>query len=269
MLFVKLSCIGWHENATVHGVTDDELTLRQWVGRAVRQIREHHGQRQDDLARSAREVGLTWTSSKISALERGDKALPAEELLLLPLVLARAGCGSPTLADLLPNGPNMVRLGERLALPARVLAESLEYADPDDVDNPVVSRERTMSRCSFDAWFSTGNDPQREAAAIRTMWPQMPGEPYDVARAWHGAGDAERIAARRLEVPFSVVLAAAMATWNHSLTEERDVRAAQRAGPDASARSAQAARGHVTRELYGELTPAIERYRKAEQGEES
>jgi hypothetical protein len=56
------------------------------------------------------------------------------------------------------------------------------------------------------------------------------------------------------------------------LTEERDVRAAERAGPGGSVRSAQAARGHVTRELYREFEPAIERYRKAvaeHQGEES
>ena len=265
MLFVKLSCIGRHERATVHRVTD-ALTLRQWVGQAVRRRREQHSRRQDDLARSARALGLTWTASKIAALERGDKALPAEELLLLPLVLAHAQCGHPSLADLLPDGPGVVRLGDQTAMPATVLAQVVrgEGIDITEVDSP-ANRE---SLARFETWTEEGGLDRMvsTAHAARLVSGKTPRELVDAERA---AGDAERIAARRLGVPFAAVVAAALATWGHGLTEERDTRAAKRAGPGASARSAQAARGHVTRELYGELGPAIERYRKAEQGEES
>lgn len=269
MLLVKVSCIGHHENATVHPVADDEgvPTLRQWVGQAVRQIREHNGQRQDDLARSARDYGMAWSVSKISALERGDKALPAEELLMLPLVLARAGCGSVTLIDLLPHGPDMVRLVDGIEMPGQVLVDSLEYGDGDD--GAVLWRSRESSRELLAGWFS---GPEGETAAIRAAWPQMPGDPHDVARAWHSTGEAERVAARRLDVPFPALLAAAMGTWDRSLTAERDQRVQERTDPDtdADARSLQALRGHITRDLYRELGPAIERYRGAvEQSEES
>lgn len=260
MLFVKLSCIGGHEHATVHDVTDDEeaLTLRQWVGQAVRRLREHCGQRQDDVARSARELGLTWTASKIAALERGDKALPAEELLLLPLVLTRAGCGRPSLADLLPSGSGAVRLGEATAMPAAVLARVVrgEEVKTSEVDSP--------RRARIEAWIEAGG-PQQVMSTMRgiaAVWPTTIG---DFEAAENAAGDAERIAARRLDAPLSAIVAAATATWGRGLTQERDARAAERAGPDATARSAQAARGHVTRELYRELAPALDRYRKAEQ----
>jgi transcriptional regulator with XRE-family HTH domain len=268
MLFVKLSCTGWHERATVHGVTDDQdaLTLRQWVGQAVRRLREQDGQRQDDLARSARELGLTWTASKIAALERGDKALPAEELLLLPAVLALAGCGYPSLVDLLPSGPGTVRLSDRTAMPAAVLAHAVRGEDFElsEVDSP--SMRKTFSR--IETW-ERGGGLERAVSMVRAAHLVSGATPRELVDAERAAGDAERIAARRLGVPFAAVVAAALATWGRGLTEERDARAAERAGPDASARSAQAARGHVTRELYGELAPAIERYRKAEQGEES
>lgn len=241
----------------------DALSLRQWVGRAVRRLREQHGQRQDDVARSARQLGLTWTASKIAALERGDKALPAEELLLLPLVLADAQCGRPSLADLLP-GSGIVRLGDTTAMPAVVLARVVRGEDVDitEVDSPSIREALTRVDC--------GADFERMGSMLRAVKAVAPGTtPRELVAAERAAGDAERIAARRLDLPFSVVVAAALATWGHGLTEERDTRAAQRAGPGAPARTAQAARGHITRELYNELAPAIERYRKAKQNEES
>ncbi len=261
MFFVKLSCIGRCENATVHDVTEnaEALTLRQWVGLAVRRLREQHGKRQDDVARSARQLGLTWTASKIAVLERGDKALPAEELLLLPLVLAWAQCGQPSLADLLPDGSGAVRLGDRTAMPAAMLAQVVRGEDVDicEVDSPE---------------WEEGGDLERMMSMLRAAKAVAGRTPRELVDAERAAGDAERIAARRLGVPFAAVVAAALATWGHGLTEERDSRAANHPGADATARSVQAARGHVTRELYRELEPAIERYRQAvaeQQGEES
>ena len=270
MAFVKPSCIGRLEHATVHGVTGDQdaLTLRQWVGQAVRNLREQHGKRQDDVARSARTLGLTWTASKVAALERGDKALPAEELLLLPLVLAQAQCGQPSLADLLPQGSGTVRLGDQTAMPAAVLAQVIrgENIDIREVDSPTIRESFTR----IEAWAEEGG-PRRDVH-IRAILEVAPDRnSRELHAAERTAGDAERIAARRLGVPSLAIIAAALATWGHGLTQERDTRAAQRAGPGASARTAQAARGHVTRELYRELAPALDRYHQAmaNQGEES
>lgn len=234
--------------------------MRQWVGRAVRQLREQHGQRQDDVARSARELGLTWTASKIAALERGDKALPAEELLLLPLVLASAQCGQPSLADLLPDGSGAVRLGDQTAMPAAVLAQVTRGEDIDitEVDSPRM-RER-LAR--IEQWANSGG-PQQMTAMVRAALAISDTTSRELVDAERAAGDAEQIAARRLGVPVAAVVAAALGTWQRGLTEERDARAAERAGHGATPRTVQAARGHVTRELYQEIAPAIERYRSA------
>lgn len=254
---------------SVQGVTDEPATLRWWVGARMRALREQHGQRQDDVARAARDLGLAWSRSKVAAVERGDKALPAEELLLLPLVLAEAQCGQPSLADLLPDGSGTVRLGDQTAMPAAVLAQVVRGEDVDirEVDSPSI-RE---SFARIDAWAEAGGR-ERMMSIFRAYMAVAPGRDLrELLAAERAAGDAERIAARRLGVPFTAVVAAALATWGHGLTEERDARAAQRAGPGASARSAQAARGHVTRELYRELAPALDRYRQvmADHGEES
>jgi hypothetical protein len=232
----------------------------------MRALREQHGQRQDDVARAARVLGLAWSRSKVAALERGDKALPAEELLLLPLVLATAECGEPSLADLLPDGSGAVRLGDQIVMPAAVLAQVVrgEEIDISEIDSPSI-------RESF-AWVETwaeGGGLERLVSMVGAATAVAPGRTWrEWVAAERAAGDAEQIAARRLGVPILAVVAAALATWGHGLTEERDARAAQRVGPGGSARSVQAARGHITRELYGELMPAIERYRKTPQGEE-
>jgi transcriptional regulator with XRE-family HTH domain len=70
--------------------------------------------------------------------------------------------------------------------------------------------------------------------------------------------DAEAKAAARLGVEPIVVVRAAHRRWNLGLTDERERRIAERAGPDASPRTLQAIRGHVTRELLAELRPEVE-----------
>lgn len=179
----------------------------------------------------------------------------------MPLVLAQAQCGQPSLADLLPDGSGTVRLGDQTTMPAAVLARVVRGEDVDirEVDSPAVR----SSVARIDEWADS-DGPARTMLTFRAVMAIAPGrDSRELLAAERAAGDAERIAARRLGVPFAVVVAASLATWGHGLTEERDTRATQRAGPGAQARSAQAARGHVTRELYSELAPAIQRYRKA------
>jgi hypothetical protein len=147
-----------------------------------------------------------------------------------------------------------------------VLAQVVRGEDIDirEIDSPPI-RE---SFARIEAWAGAGG-PKRSMAVLRAAMAVAPGTTSrELLSAERTAGDAERIAARRLDIPFLAVIAASLATWGHGLTEERDTRAAQRAGPGTSASTVQAARGHITRELYSELAPAIERYRKAKQGGE-
>lgn len=80
-------------------------------------------------------------------------------------------------------------------------------------------------------------------------------------------GEPEVRAARALGVEPDVLLMLSMLRWKRTLTRERDRRTIERAGPDASARTLQAIRGHVTRELLDELAldvgPELERRAKS------
>jgi hypothetical protein len=70
-------------------------------------------------------------------------------------------------------------------------------------------------------------------------------------------GEPEVRAARTLGVEPRVLLELSIRRWGRTLTRERDRRTIERAGPDASARTTQAVRGHVTRELLDELAPDV------------
>jgi hypothetical protein len=180
-------------------------------------------------------------------------------------VLAKAQCGQPSLADLLPQGSGTVRLGDQTSMPSAVLAQVVRGEDVDisEVNSPSIRKSFVV------AVTDTAPATDAVSAVVTRVASSDTTAATELLAAERAAGDTERIAARRLGVPFAALVAAALATWGHGLTEERDARAAQRAGPGASARTVQAARGHITRELYSELAPAIARYRKAKQGEES
>lgn len=238
-------------------------TLRQVIGRTVRELREEAGQRQEDVARTAREQGLTWSSSKVAALERGDKALPAEELVLLPLILYVSGCGDMRSLSDLVSGSDLVALNPRVSVPAEALRLMIDGRVGD-----------------VEVW-SLDTPETREAAANRPGPADMMEAMRRTSAGWTALGvsgmsyaamkrakddsalDAEQTASRRLKVPAQTVALAAHAAWGRGLTAERDTRVAERWSSDADARSAQAVRGHVTRELYRELRPALERWRAA------
>ena len=98
-----------------------------------------------------------------------------------------------------------------------------------------------------------GPAPELERVAENNT-EQAPGEDPD------GPGDdAEQEAASRLGVSRYDVAVMARRLWERSFTDERDARVAQKAGPEASAPTVRTYRGHVRRELLGELRAEIER----------
>lgn len=234
-------------------MTDDGQTLRQWVGAAVRQHRERHGRRQEDLARVARRVGLSWAGTKVAALERGDKALPAEELVLLPLVLSLAGCGQPSLADLLPDGEGTVALNARTSIPATVVGQ-LVRGDP--AGHAQVTRRLNTEDL---------DTPEREAAALRAGAIRHAagynrlltvGEMRAVAE---GLGEADQRAARELGAvgyPFETLCAV---LWGQSLSAKRDALLAATGADETNRASLAARRGRITRELYSQARRLLAR----------
>jgi hypothetical protein len=91
----------------------------------------------------------------------------------------------------------------------------------------------------------------------RKAWPKgMPdkGTVYRVALA--SRGDPEIKVARTLGVSPATVALAAESRWGHSLSEEREARAA-RMGAGLAPRALQALRGVITRDLREELRPLM------------
>lgn len=193
------------------------------VGARLRYHREGHtGPRltQDEVAAAAQRLGFPWGRSTVAAIEAGDREISAEELLALPFILSEA----------VAQFPGFTAAGmplSALALPGKTarlaLSEHLELTH--------TQAQRYLER----------GDPA-----------------YRVKTAGDAVTEADRKAARRLGVEVDVLLSAAYTLWDRSLPAERDRRVSGRSGPDATARTVQALRGHVTRELLGELADYLE-----------
>ncbi len=74
-------------------------------------------------------------------------------------------------------------------------------------------------------------------------------------------GDAEQKAARKFGLPVEDLCLIAYELWHWSLTRERDFRIRAVKPKPSSARSLQALRGHITRDLYDELAEPIAEYK--------
>ncbi len=113
---------------------DTATPIREVIGSRVRALREEAGLRQEDLAAAAYALGLAWPRTVIWELERGEKSISAEELLLLPALLGAALNHPVTYADLLDTDEE-VRLSKVVSARARdlpgVLAGTLTLTGPD------------------------------------------------------------------------------------------------------------------------------------------
>ncbi len=248
-------------------------TLSHAVGRRLRAIREEAGLTADDVARDAREMGLGWYRSTVAAIENGTRDLRLAEALLLPLVLMTSSAGNLdrplSLTDFLPEGPEgeWVQLGPSAAIAATALRTLL--TDPVNLrpyaqlDTPAT--RRIHERWSRPEFASRLNEALRlKVRQVSAVWPDASiGQVADVEQ--QSTGDVERKAASKYGLSVNVVTIAARAQWGRTMTAERDARLTDRAEPDASPRTVQALRGHVTRQLLSELAPKLEAVAKAKE----
>lgn len=198
--------------------------LPEALGLRIRELREGKATA-DDVAGWAQAFGLSWYRSTVARLETGARGLSASELLLLPAMLT-AATGEPVTLDRLLEGvraaltPNLVMGG---GAHEHREATGEAFALAFDVESLLHDTGSLLS----------GPDVVLElAGSVR---------------------EAEARAARTLGVTPAKVLELAGELWGQTLSEERDERVAERADPDASPRTVQAVRGHVTRELIQEL----------------
>lgn len=204
-------------------MTNEPSSLGSVVGARLRETREAEGLTQEDLARLARDAGLTWwRRSTVAQLETGRReAITLAELWGLSLALdvdpahwLNAAIGTT------------VALTPDLSAPAAVLAASLAGVEASEWRSPGAGWKTPASRR---------------------------GTTVDVP----AAGDAEQKAARALGTSPRRLAELSIWRWGRSFTAERDARLAVVAPPDADRPTLTALRGHVSRALRAELAPHL------------
>lgn len=195
-------------------------TLTAAVGTRVAQLRAKRGLTQDGLARRLRDYyGLGWDRPTVGRLEAGEReSLDLGALVALALVL-----DVEDLAELTGEGSEMLTLADGLAVRGGALAGLLRGERP-----------RAIPPADFE-------DAHSEMGAL-----------LGVIKSAEKS-DAERKAAVRLGIDATALGVAACHLWGRSLTQERDRRVEEATDADASPRSVQATRGHVTRTLLAEV----------------
>jgi transcriptional regulator with XRE-family HTH domain len=197
--------------------------LGQVVGNNLERIRTEESWSQEDLAARGWRVGLPWSRSTIAAVEAGKRGVDLGEVVLLALVL------DAPVSDLL-SGSGAVQLGDG----SRVSLSDIRRVLTGD------------------------------ASSARTIFPDVKRRIFAARKDAHdrvmlsASGEAEQKAARKLGVTPHVIAAAAWDLWRRSLTEERNARVDQESLDTTEARSSQALRGHVTRQLLGEIESLVE-----------
>lgn len=222
-------------------------------------------------------LGLSWDRTKVAALERGDKAISAEELMLLPVVLADAGAPIRGMAELFGDGVVDVRISYAFgALQAHEVAELLTgkvYAVVGKSRHPsgrAVTKDglgRGIGALIPDPKSGMRLPPispnELGAAIDRLVEMGFRADPDALRQAAVSAGEAEEKAARKLGEAKLVVAGVAFALWGRSLTEERDRLVGMEIersqwDPDFTPRRVQAIRGHQTRRLLAEMSERID-----------
>lgn len=220
-----------------------ECTLAEHIGRRVRERRAAMGWTQEDLAARLRLDGLPWYRSAVAAFEAGTRDPSVVEVLLLADIL-----GIPVfdlLAGVRPRGAlvaltNVVRANEGqigLRLSAR----------PDQVE-----------------WGSLWADKAGQAAALQQILDEL--DDSTLGKTWgatpeqalRAAGDVHHEAVIKAgkalgRAPVEIALAAIL-VWGRGFVEERDTRLSLHPKQEGmTARTRQAVRGRITRDLLSEL----------------
>jgi transcriptional regulator with XRE-family HTH domain len=217
-----------------------ERTLYQVIGSNLRRLRATKDWSQDQLANVARQVGLDWSRSSVAAVEAGKKTLDFTEVLLLAVAV------DVGIKELLSGG-GTVAIGGTSDLALRDIRSSLASAEPPH--KALMNMRRRLLRARG---IYVGRDVgiiMEKDQAETLVWIQRVSK-----------GEAEQKAARKLNVPVEVLSECALEIWGRSLTQERDRRISNERTEDPASRSLQASRGHVTRQLLGELADIIGDY---------
>lgn len=223
--------------------------LRELIAANIVRLRSATAVEVEDIARAATHFGLSWTPAWVTGVEKGTKALTAEQLVALPFVLSTALGHRVSLSDLL-LGDAAIHLGQPVpgtavspsylrevitATPFRRPFLDLEFSEPADSDSNAISPVLQAAEKMREITRANLGDVD-----IRAL-----------NRAEERAGEAEAKLAKKLGVSEIVVIAAAAGIWGRSLTEERD---AQLEPED----SVKTSRATLTRKLSAQIVDKLE-----------
>lgn len=229
-------------------------TFDRAVAVRLRELRGLWGLSLEDVAASARSIGLDWSRGTVWAIEKverdssgsGSRRLAMAEFLVLPAILQRAGGAEGilrdvSLDDVMPRVDH-VRIGAlRLpgeALRALLLGSPINLAAVQDPELRSQQSERSEEKDALEL-------------LVRAQIPEVATEVLSWARL-----PVERSVARRLEVAPELAATAGYRRWKASLTAHRDEIATQHSKPSSSdveaRRQLTAARGHATREILND-----------------
>lgn len=228
--------------------------LRVVVGTRVREMREAAGKTKEDLALGARWHGLSWSRTKVGSLESGEKAISAEELVLLPHVLAHALGREVLLAELF-DADAVIPLTKVASVASRDVPALLadQRPDPDDVF-PKSMIDLTGPHIDARTAEVQQDEDARERATELRLRPIKVGQRDEMLRS---AGPAEQRVAAQLGEPPGVLRLVYAHLWGQTFTAQRDAAVQELAKRDASPASLQALRGQVTRRLIREVETFI------------
>jgi hypothetical protein len=210
---------------------DEANTYNSALGKAVRQRRDALQLPQDALAGLLWPFG--WTRNVVAAVERGVRDLTVPESLALAAALRT------DLPSLL-SGLGDVEISPGTTVAGSQLAHHL-------VDQPQGPWSIRHELGDVQVNFATGG---------------LAGFGDVVGRLSGHYSDIDRNAAERFGVEPATISLTAERLWGQSLTEERELRVDAAVPPDATPRSRQAARGHITRALNRELRAALDDHKE-------
>lgn len=216
--------------------------MRAIVGRNVRNLRDQAGMTAEDVSKKLRHLGVKWTPSRISELERGLKAVSLAELVALSFALGSKDAPI-SLSDLFQGNEN-IEISPTVSTTARHLRDVLS-------GSPVSQNLSVYPELKPQVQDSMRRLPEKFSEFTNEFIRY--GGPNDwelLERIFEEVGLAEGKAAKSLGISQAALLGSAAALWGKSLTRERE----ERAGISAATQD----KGHVTRQLMAELRKHLE-----------
>ena len=157
----------------------------------------------------------------------------------------------------IPLGQRLREHREQAALRQDQVARRARDAGRNWKSATVAAIETGKRELSLDEFFALRGFPATDEV-LRDLFDKAAGWGRAFAKVRSEAAlDAEIKAARKFEVAPDAIVSASRRLWGRTLTEERDRLLQLNSETGQGARARQALRGHITRQLLGQLAAAV------------